>query len=141
MNQPKSVSSAIVEGLEAGGVRSITMPLGVFHRSDVATEILTAGALCVGSPTINGSLFPTVADVLTYLRGLKRPNLIGAAFGSYGWANKAVPAIEEYFESMNIELAAESIKVKYVPTDDDLKNCYDSGVKIAEKLREKLTKE
>lgn len=78
------MARAVVEGVTAGGAKAVLMPLGASHRSDIATELLDAGALVVGSPTLNNHLFPTVADVLTYLRGLKRLNLVGAAFGSYG---------------------------------------------------------
>ena len=49
---------------------------------------LDAGALVVGSPTLNNGVFPTVADVLTYIKGLKPRNLFGAAFGSYGWSGE-----------------------------------------------------
>lgn len=33
---------------------------------------------------------------MTYLRGLKPRNLVGAAFGSYGWSGEAVRQIEEF---------------------------------------------
>ena len=45
------------------------MHLRACHRSDIITEILDAGAVLVGSPTMNNGLFPTVMDFLTYLKG------------------------------------------------------------------------
>ena len=35
---------------------------------------------------------------------------------------------------MKLESAADGLKIKYVPTDADLKNCFDYGVKIGEKI-------
>ena len=35
---------------------------------------------------------------------------------------------------MKLESAAEGLKIKYVPTDADLKNCFDYGMKIGEKI-------
>jgi flavorubredoxin len=130
------MARAIGEGLKAGGADAKLMPLRACHRSDVATEILDAGALLVGSPTLNNNLFPTVADALTYLKGLKPRNLIGAAFGSYGWSGEAVGQVEDVLRGMKVDLIGESIKVKYVPDDEALARCYSQGMLVAEKLRE-----
>ena len=88
----------------------------------------------MGSPTINNNLFPTVADTFTYIKGLKRRGLIGAAFGSYGWGGEAVKQIEVALDEMKVERVAESVKVKYVPDDEALQNCFNLGVQVAEEL-------
>ncbi|MHC4200556.1 MAG: flavodoxin domain-containing protein, partial [Planctomycetota bacterium] len=82
------MARAIADGLAAGGASAKLLPLSSSHRSDVATDVLDAGALLVGSPTMNNQMFPTVADCLTYLKGLKPKHLVGAAFGSYGWSGE-----------------------------------------------------
>ena len=46
----------------------------------VSYQMMQAGAIVVGSPTINNQMFPTVADFLCYMKGLKPPNKIAAAF-------------------------------------------------------------
>jgi flavorubredoxin len=130
------MARAIADGLTSGSAKVVLMPLQSSHRSDVALELLDAGALVVGSPTLNGNMLPRVADVLTYLKGLKPQNLVGVAFGSYGWADVAVRQIEEILTSMKIPLVAEGIKVKYVPTQEDLDRCISLGTEIAEKLKD-----
>jgi flavorubredoxin len=130
------MAQAIAEGIRAGGADAKLLPLRACHRTDVATEMLDAGALLVGSPTFNNNIFPAVADVLTYLKGLKPRNLIGAAFGSYGWSGEAVGQVEDVLREMKVELVGESIKVKYVPNDEDLAQCHSLGVLVAEKLKE-----
>jgi flavorubredoxin len=131
-----AMARAIGEGLAAGGTTTKIMPLRSCHRSDVATEILDAGALLIGSPTINNNIFPTVADTLTYLKGLKPQNLIGAAFGSYGWSGEAVKQISDMLAAMKIELVGDGIKVKYVPDSAALAQCYSLGERVAAKLQE-----
>ena len=130
------MAQAIAEGIRAGGADAKLLPLRACHRTDVATEMLDAGALLVGSPTFNNNIFPTVADVLTYLKGLKPRNLIGAAFGSYGWSGEAVGQVEDVLKGMKVELVGESIKAKYVPDDEALAQCYSLGMLVAEKLKE-----
>ncbi len=131
------MADAICDGLASEGISARVMPLESSHRSDVATAVLDAGALIVGSPTINGQMFPRVADVLTYLKGLKPKNLIGAVFGSYGWSGEAVKDVEKYLEDMKIPLAAPSLKVVYVPSDDDLKTARELGVTVAKELKKR----
>jgi flavorubredoxin len=130
-----AMARAIEEGLRLGGAGPVqVMPLGSCHRSDVATELLDAGALIVGSPTLNNQMYPTVADALTYLQGLKPRNLVGAAFGSHGWSGEAVSKIEEHLDAMKIERVAESVKVVYVPDAAALGRCRDLGRAVAERL-------
>jgi flavorubredoxin len=127
---------AIADGLQAGGARALAMPMAGAQRSDVAAELLEAGALLVGSPTMNGEVLPRMADLLTYLRGLKPRNLIGAAFGSYGWGGEAVRHLQEALEGMKIEIAAEAVRAQYVPDDGALAQCRELGGRVAARLLE-----
>ncbi len=131
------MARAIGEGLIAGGINTRVMPLGPNNRSNIATEVLDAGALLVGSPTLNNNMLPTVADLLTYLKGLKPQNLIGAAFGSYGWSGEAVGQVKDVLADMKVDLVGENIRVQYVPDENVLAQCYSLGTLVAEKLAEK----
>ncbi|PIE51343.1 MBL fold metallo-hydrolase [Candidatus Fermentibacteria bacterium] len=131
------MAEAVADGLVSQGISVRVMPLSASHRSDVATAVLDAGALIVGSPTINGQMFPRMADVLTYLKGLKPKNLIGAVFGSYGWSGEAVKHVEQFLADMKIPLAAESLNVNYVPGIEDLKKANHIGVAVGKELVEK----
>ncbi|MCX6339970.1 MAG: flavodoxin domain-containing protein [Candidatus Aureabacteria bacterium] len=128
------LARAIAEGLAADGVSVKLLPLGSSHRSDAATELLDAGALIVGSPTINNGIFPTVADAMSYLKGLKPSNLLGAAFGSYGWSGESVKELNEMLRAMKIELVSEGVSVRYVPGPDALAQCASLGATVAQRL-------
>jgi flavorubredoxin len=130
-----AMAKAIEEGLAAGGASTVVLPLAVRHRSDVMTELLDAGALVVGTPTMNGEMFPTVADFLTYARGLKPAHLVGAAFGSYGWGGGGAGKVATELEAMKVELVAEPLQVNYVPHEEDLARCRELGEAVAARLR------
>ena len=134
-----TMAAYINDGLASQGIEVKTIPMSASHRSDVATEILSASALIVGSPTLNNNIFPSIADVLTYIKGLKPKNLIGASFGSFGWSGEAVKQLNAHLESMNVELISEGIKAKYTPDASDLEKCYklgqDAGRTLLEKCR------
>lgn len=128
------MAHAIASGLEAGGASVKLMSLKANHRSDVVHEVLDAGALLVGSPTLNNHVYPSLADFLTYLKGLKPQHLIGAAFGSYGWSGEAVGQVREFLEAMKVELVHDGLRHRFVPDANCLDECAALGRAAAEKL-------
>ena len=100
------------------------------------TEVLDAGAIIVGSPTLNNGLFPTVSDFLTYMKGLKPQNKVGVAFGSYGWSGESVKLINEQLEDMKFKVTDPGIKIQYVPDEKGSEACFELGRKIAQALPE-----
>ena len=127
---------AIEEGLIAGGASVKVMGMHAVHRSEVAYEVLEAGALVIGSPTLNNNIFPTMADVMTYLKGLRPKNLVGAAFGSYGWGGEAPKQLAEILNDMKVEQISEPLRVQYVPDAAALEAAYELGHRIAARLKE-----
>ena len=99
-------------------------------------DIFDAGAVVIGSPTLNNQLYPTLADFLTYLKGLKPLNKIGAAFGSYGWSGEAVKMINQELEAMKFDIVDPGLKVQYVPDKEALETCYELGRKIGKAVKD-----
>ena len=131
-----AMARSVAEGLFAGGADPRVMDLKAHHRSDVATELLDAGALVVGSPTLNNNMLPAVADLLTYLKGLKPCNLVGGAFGSYGWSGESVGQVRDALAAMGVETPEEDVKAKFAPDDGALQRCYGLGCSLARRLAE-----
>ena len=131
------MARALSEGLKAEGAEVRVMAMDHVHRSQVAYELLEAGALICGSPTLNNHLLPQMADVMTYLKGLKPRNLMGAAFGSYGWSGESVRQLNDILVEMKVEKVGEGIRVKHRPDAGVLADCYALGREIGERLRAK----
>ena len=130
----EAMGEAIVNALGEEGVDARLMHLRNCHRSDIMTEVLDAGAIIVGSPTLNNGLFPTVSDFLTYMKGLKPLNKVGAAFGSYGWSGEAAKLVTKELEEMKFNIIDPGVRIQYVPDDNGLDACRELGKKIAEAL-------
>lgn len=129
------MAKAVYNGLVQEGVSVKLCNLRSNHRSDVMTEVLDAKALIFGSPTLNNGLLPRLAGMISYMKGLKPKNRIGAAFGSYGWSGESVPLLRQAMEDMKIEVFAPGVKVKNVPTHDDLRQCLELGRKIGQAVK------
>jgi flavorubredoxin len=130
----EKMASAIAEALAGAGIKVKLLSMNETHRSEVVYEVLDAGALIVGSPTLNNNILPQMADVMTYLKGLKPANLIGAAFGSYGWSGESVKNLEAILKEMKVEIAAEAVSVKNVPDNSVFEKCHELGKTIAAEL-------
>lgn len=103
------------------------------------TDVLDAKAVIVGSPTLNNQMFPTVADLLTYMKGLKPVNKIGGAFGSFGWSGESVKFVTQELVDMKFDIIEPGMKIQYIPDSKGLDACFDYGKKIGEAVLASLS--
>jgi len=123
----------IVRGATREGVEVKLFDVNRTGRTQLATEVLDASAMAVGSPTLNMTLMPEIAGVLTYLKGLSPKGKAGFAFGSYGWAPSGPGAVNEYLEEMKVELLREPLTAQWKPSDDVLAECREAGAMLADR--------
>ncbi len=133
----ETMAKSIADGLLLEGVSVRVLDLKANSRDDIMEQALDAKGLVFGSPTLNNGMMPLMADVLSYMKGLKPVGRIGAAFGSYGWGGEAVKLIEREMEEMKMDIPDPGIRVNYVPTEEDLKRCVELGRKIGKAIKEK----
>ncbi|SNR68587.1 Flavorubredoxin [Humidesulfovibrio mexicanus] len=135
----EKMASAICDGLAAEGISVRIMSVKHNHHSAVMREVLDAGAVLVGSPTHNNGILPLVADVLTYMKGLRPQNKIGAAFGSFGWSGECVKILTEHLVGMGMEMVEPAVKVKNKPDHDTFQACFELGKKVGQAINAKLS--
>ena len=117
------MAQAIAQGFENRGIKARMLNLQTNHISDIMTDVMDAKYICVGSPTINSSILPTVAAFIYYLKGLSPKERIGLAFGSYGWGGQSVPILQQMLgdpKECGFTML-EPIKTLYIPDSKTLK--------------------
>lgn len=134
----EAMASAIAEGLISEGISTEVINLHSCERSEAITKIMGSGILAVGTPTINNNMYPSLGDILTYMRGLKPQIAVGGAFGSFGWSGEGAKQVAEALTNMKIEQPREVLAVKYVPDQEALENCRNWGKSLAEALKQKI---
>ena len=132
----EKMARKMVQGLTDAGVEVKLFDLAQSDRSEVIKACLGSKGYIIGSSTHDNGMLPTIAGFLEFFKGLKPQNRLAAAFGSYGWAGGAVKDIEEILKSAGIELAMPGISVKYVPDENEIKQCYEFGKAFAAKIKE-----
>lgn len=138
-NSTRMMAHVIAEGLIAGGMDVRMFYLHEDERSEIAKEILTSKGICVGVPTINDAPYPSVGDILYYLKGLRFDRTgrrRGAVtFGSMGGRGGAVRRVADELGEAGFDVQ-EQKEVYFVPNEDELAECFEIGRRFAASLRE-----
>jgi anaerobic nitric oxide reductase flavorubredoxin len=129
------MARAIGDGIASQGVEVKLLKLRSTDNTEVVTEITDAKAVVVGSPTLNNGMFPSLGSFLTYIGGLKPKGKTWYFFGSFGWGGGAVKAMATIAKSFGFEVADQSAELKWVPTNEELKKCFEFGQQIGQKIK------
>ena len=123
----------LMEGVKSAGVDVDVVKLRSTPMSLAIKSIWESRAMLVGTPTLNNIMFPSVAEFLTHLRGLRPKNRLAGAFGSFGWGGGAVKEAYEAFKKMGLEVVEPGVEVLYRPGPEDEKKCFEFGKQFAGK--------
>jgi len=130
----EKLAMSIVRGLEEGGVPARRFHLGKSDTTEIASELLDCRGLAVGSSTLNNGMLPLVSGFLTYVKGLRPFNRLGAVFGSYGWGGGACKAVQQELAATGIEVVQDPLEVRYIPGEEDLEKARQLGLDFAKTL-------
>lgn len=129
----------------AEGIMSEDVDIGMYflhndERSEIVKDILDSKAVLFGAPTTFNEPFPSIGDLIFYLRGLRFDRTgskkLAITFGSMGWAGGAVQKMGDELENCGFELF-DQYQLNYVPTGDELDKCYKLGKNIASEIKKR----
>ncbi len=132
-------TARMAEAIRAGAEEEAGIRVSLYDLEGGETEpfvdlIEEADALAFGSPTINGDAVKPVWDLLSSLAVVNLKGKLGAAFGSYGWSGEAVRMIEDRMRGLKMRVPVAGLRLKLIPTDEELVECRVFGRKLAAAL-------
>ena len=98
-------------------------------------ELLEAKGLLVGSSTHNNDMLLSIAAFMEDLKGLRPTGKIGAAFGSHGWAGRAVERLGQALQEAGVEVGDGGFSCQFAPDEDELAQAVEFGRRFARKLK------
>ena len=136
----KDMAEAIYEGAESvDGIVANVYDLASIEESNMINILEESDGILIGTPTINADAPKPVWDLLSCMMLLEKRGKVGSAFGSYGWSGEAVDMINHRLKSLNFRVPPlQDMKIKLIPTKEELKDCYNYGIDIAEVLNGKV---
>ena len=130
------MTQPIMRGIKDEGVDCKIIKLRATPVSIAIKEFWKSRGLLIGTPTLNNKMFPTVAEFLHHLAGLRPKSRIAGAFGSYGWGGGAVKEAYDSLKAMQLEPFEPGIESLYRPSPEDEEKCYEFGKAFAKRVKE-----
>jgi len=132
----KMLAHGLAEGVIAGGCDVKVFNLHDDERSEIVKHILDSKAIMVGVPTINDMPYPSIGDLLYYLKGLhfnRTGERFALTFGSMGGKGGAVKTVAEELKVAGFTIVG-SQEVLFVPDASDLDTAFEAGKAMAERI-------
>jgi NADH oxidase (H2O-forming) len=127
------MAEKITEGADSvGGIVASMYDLASLEERNMIDLLEESDAVIVGSPTINGDAVKPAWDLLACMAYLESAGKVGATFGSFGWTGEAPEMLHDRMRWLKFRLPAAPLKVKLIPTESELKACFDFGLEVAE---------
>ncbi len=126
----------LMRGIREEGVDCKVIKLRATPMSIAIKEFWKARGILIGTPTLNNKMFPSVAEFLQHVAGLRPKDRIAGAFGSYGWGGGAVKEAYEWLKAMKLQTVEPGVQALYRPAPEDDQKCYEFGKEFARKVKE-----
>jgi len=134
----QKMAHALAEGVISEGVDVAMYYLHVDERSEIVKDILESKAIALGAPTIYDEPFPSVGDLIYYLKGLKFNRTgrerLAITFGSMGGKGGTPKTLAEDLKTCGFNVK-DQYEVYYVPDADELEKCFKTGKKLAQEIK------
>lgn len=125
----------ITEAISDSGISVKLFDINKSQKSEIIGQMLEAEGFVIGSSTHDNDILPNLAGFLKFLEGLKPKKRKVAVFGSFGWAGGATTSIKKILEEkMGLDLVQPELKIKYIPSETELKSCYQFGKNFVAEL-------
>ncbi|MDT4288849.1 FprA family A-type flavoprotein [Methylomonas sp. MO1] len=131
----RRMAEAIYQGaMQIEDVRVSLYDLEGGEVSPFVDLIEEADGLVLGTPTINGDAVKPIWDLLSSLAVVNLKNKLGGVFGSYGWTGEGVRLVEDRLRGLKLRVPIQGLRVKLIPTDDEIHECKAFGLELAQEL-------
>ena len=134
----QQMAHAMANGAISEGVDVKVYYLHEDERSEIVKDILDSKAIALGAPTIYDEPFPSVGDLIYYLRGLKFNRTgrerLAVTFGSMGGQGGTPEKLAEELKNCGFDVK-DQYEILYVPDADELEKCFQTGKKLAQEIK------
>lgn len=129
------MANAIASGLSANDIQVTAINCEVTPPEEITEAIEACDGFIIGSPTLAGHAPTQIQTALGLILSSASKTKLAGVFGSYGWGGEAIDILESKLLNAGYPLGFETLRCKFTPTEDVLKNCTTAGSEFAKALR------
>lgn len=130
-----SMAKKIEEGLISEGASVQLYDLENMNLEEIHDTVVMSKVILLGSPTINKTMVKPLWDLFSTIDPMANQGKIAGVFGSFGWSGEGISMAESILKSMNFKMPVESLKKKFSPSEDTLKECFNFGAEYGKLLK------
>ena len=135
----KNMAHSIYDGVESDeNLIANIYDLSALDEQNMLSILEESTGILIGAPTINGDVPKPVWDLLSCMMLLEKRGKFGGCFGSYGWSGEAVEMMNARLKALKFRVPLPPVKVKLIPTREELYDCYEFGVSFGEMVNGKM---
>ena len=135
----KDMAQNIFDGIESSeSLIANIYDLTALDEQNMITILEESTGIIIGAPTINGDVPKPVWDLLSCMMLIEKKGKFGGSFGSYGWSGEAVEMMNSRLKSLKFRVPLDPMKIKLIPTKEELFDCFDFGVEFSEIVNGKM---
>lgn len=129
------MANAIATGLSAHDIQVTAINCEVTPPEEITEAIEACDGFIIGSPTLAGHAPTQIQTALGLILSAASKTKLAGVFGSYGWGGEAIDILESKLLNAGYPLGFETLRCKFTPTEDVLRNCTTAGSDFAKTLR------
>ncbi len=129
------MAKKIEEGLLSEGANVKLYDLENMNLKEMHDAVVMSKVILLGSPTINKTMVKPMWDLFSVIDPMANIGSIAGVFGSFGWSGEGIAMAENNLKAMNFKMPIPSLKKKFFPSEDTLKECFDFGVEFAKLVK------
>lgn len=134
----QKMAHEFAEGIMSEGVDVKMYYLHEDERSEIVKDILDSKAIAIGAPTINDFPYPSLGDLIYYLKGLhfNRTGFsrLATVFGSMGGQGGAPEFLANELADCGFEVK-DQYELTFVPNEEENEKCYELGKELAKEVK------
>ncbi len=128
------IALSVRKGLEATGIPVDEFDVTATHPSYILPSLWVNQGVAIGAPTYEGSLFPSMAQVLLMAEFKRVFHKDAIYFGSFGWGGGATRYLNAQFEKMKWQLL-DTLEFPGEPKHEMLTQAVEFGKRFGERIK------
>ena len=129
------MAKKIKEGLDKEGAKAELYDLEDMTLTEMHDTLVVSKVILLGSPTINKTMVKPMWDLFSVIDPMANQGKIAGVFGSFGWSGEGITMAETLLKSMSFKMPVESLKKKFFPSEETLKECMAFGAEFAKLVK------
>jgi len=125
---------SVRKGLETAGIPLEVFDVTTIHPSYILPSLWVNQGVAIGAPTYEGSLFPTMAQVLSMAEFKRVFHKDAIYFGSFGWGGGATRYLNAQLEKLKWQLL-DTLEFPGEPKPETLVRAVEFGKRFGERIK------